>query len=63
MVGADGADNGETDEGIAYLYLGSAAGLSPTEAWTAESDQASAHFGIWVVSAGVVSGGGCGGVD
>ncbi len=38
----DDYDNGQTDEGRAYVYLGGAAGLSAGAAWTAESDQAGA---------------------
>jgi hypothetical protein len=45
VVGARRFDNGETDEGRAYLYLGSAGGLSVTPAWTAEGNQAGAIFG------------------
>ena len=35
-------DNGEADEGRAFVYHGSPAGLATTAAWTAESDQAGA---------------------
>ena len=58
LVGAWQYDNGETDEGAAFLYLGSASGLDPTPAWTAEADQPSASFGRWVSSAGDVNGDG-----
>ena len=58
IVGAPYYDNGQTDEGRAYLYLGSASGLSFTPVWTAESDQASANFGYAVASAGDVNGDG-----
>ncbi|MCB9686157.1 MAG: FG-GAP repeat protein [Alphaproteobacteria bacterium] len=58
IVGADSFDDGEVDEGAAFLYLGSASGLSATPAWSAESDQASAHFGSSVASAGDVNGDG-----
>jgi len=34
VVGAVNYANGETDEGRAYLYLGSASGLSAAPAWT-----------------------------
>ena len=42
IVGAPDYDNGQTDEGRAFVYLGSASGLAATPAWTAESNQASA---------------------
>jgi hypothetical protein len=55
VVGASFFDNGEVDEGNASLYLGSASGLSPTPAWTAEGNQAGAQFGISVATAGDVN--------
>ena len=58
IVGAYQYDDGEIDEGRAYVYLGSATGLSPTPAWTAESDQADARFGYSVGAAGDVNGDG-----
>jgi hypothetical protein len=56
IVGAEAYDNGQTNEGRALVYLGSATGLASTPAWTAESDQAGARFGISVASAGDVNG-------
>ncbi|MCB9374242.1 MAG: FG-GAP repeat protein, partial [Microthrixaceae bacterium] len=58
VVGAPYYDGGQTDEGSVYLYLGSAAGLSPTPAWSVESDQADSFFGGAVASAGDVNGDG-----
>lgn len=58
IVGAYRFDNGQSDEGRAHVYLGSPSGLSTTPAWTAESDQAGAHFGWCVATAGDVNGDG-----
>ncbi len=55
IVGADGFDNGQNDEGRAFVYLGSAGGLATTPAWTAESDQIGAQFGYSVAGAGDVN--------
>ena len=58
IVGAYYYDNGEADEGRSFLYYGSASGLAATPAWTAEGDQAGAHFGFSVSTAGDVNGDG-----
>ena len=58
IVGADSYDNGQGNEGAAWVYLGSAAGLSATAAWMAEGNQASAWFGHSVGTAGDVNGDG-----
>jgi hypothetical protein len=58
MVGAPKHDNGETNEGKAYLYLGSALGLSSTPAWTVESDQVEGWLGVSVAGAGDINGDG-----
>ena len=58
IVGSWRYDNGQTDEGRAYLYLGSASGLWATPAWMAEGDQAYAEFGLAVSGAGDVNGDG-----
>src|SRR6185436_20138077 len=58
IVGAYGYDNGQTDEGRAFVYDGSAAGLATSATWTAESDQAGASFGVSVATAGDVNGDG-----
>ncbi len=58
IVGAHGYDNGQTDEGAAFVYHGSADGLSATVGWTAESDQAEAWLGFSVGTAGDINGDG-----
>ena len=58
IVGAFVFDNGQSNEGRAFVYHGSASGLSATPAWTAESDQDGAFFGIAVATAGDVNGDG-----
>jgi len=58
IVGSDSYDNGQPDEGRAFVYLGSAAGLAATPVWTAESNQGFASFGVSVATAGDVNGDG-----
>ncbi len=58
IVGALYYDNGQTDEGRAFVYLGSASGLASTASWTAESDQDGAKFGVSASTAGDVNGDG-----
>ncbi|MEE9617942.1 MAG: integrin alpha, partial [Anaerolineae bacterium] len=55
IVGASHYDNGQTDEGRAYVYHGSASGLSASPNWTAESNQDGAWFGRRVGTAGDVN--------
>ncbi len=54
IVGAVSYDNGQTDEGKAYVFYGTASGVSPTAAWTGEGNQASAQYGYSVGTAGDV---------
>jgi hypothetical protein len=49
---------GPSCTGRASLYLGSAAGLSTSPAWTAQGEQLGAHFGVAVAEAGDVNGDG-----
>ena len=58
VVGARMFDNGQTDEGRAFVYHGSASGLASSAAWIAESDQEDACFGGSVSTAGDVNGDG-----
>ena len=58
IIGAPDFDNGQTNEGRAYLFHGSATGPSATAIWTFESDLASAQLGISVSTAGDVNGDG-----
>jgi hypothetical protein len=58
IVGAKWADGGETNEGRAYVYLGSPGGISTSAEWILESDQADAQFGFAVGTAGDVNGDG-----
>lgn len=51
-------DNGSTNEGRAYLYLGSIIGPATTPSWTAEINQANAQFGFRVAGVGDVNGDG-----
>jgi hypothetical protein len=61
IVGAPSYDNGQTDEGLAFLWYGGSGGLgtsgTPANAdRTLEKNQASAKFGYSVASAGNVNG-------
>jgi hypothetical protein len=57
-VGAYLYDNGQSNEGGAFIYHGSASGISTTASTTLESNQANARFGFSVSSAGDVNGDG-----
>ncbi|HOW51996.1 MAG TPA: integrin alpha [bacterium] len=62
IVSAYRYDNGQTDEGVVYIYHGSATGIAPAYARRLEVDQANASFGISVAAAGDVNGDGYGDV-
>jgi hypothetical protein len=58
VVSASRWDGAFPDEGLARVYLGSASGLAPAPAWSAEGGQATAAFGQSVALAGDVNGDG-----
>jgi hypothetical protein len=58
VVGADSFDHGQGNEGVAFIYHGSAGGLGSAPRRRAESDQDSAHFGRSAGTAGDVNGDG-----
>ena len=58
IIGAELFDNGQVDEGRVFLFFGSADGLNPVPAWSVESNQAGAEFGVNVATAGDVNGDG-----
>lgn len=60
IVAAPRYDNGQTDEGRVFVYLGSIEGVGSSFSWSAEGNQASAQFGFSVAGAGDVNGDGYG---
>ncbi len=58
IIGDTLYDNGQSHEGRASVYLGSAAGLATTPAWSVEGNQVDADLGASVASAGDVNGDG-----
>jgi len=56
IVGAYLYDNGQTDEGAAFVYHGSPTGLANSPSWIGESNQINASYGISVSTAGSVNG-------
>jgi len=58
IVGAPGADFGQSDEGVAFVFYGGASGLPVTPSAYLDIDQAESSFGISVSSAGDVNGDG-----
>jgi hypothetical protein len=55
IVGAPYFDGGQTDEGRAYLFHGSASGLEAEPAWVVESNRAGILFGYAVAGAGDIN--------
>ena len=58
IIGAYWYDNGQNNEGGAFVYHGSSSGLSSSADWTGESDSADAEYGWSVGTAGDVNGDG-----
>jgi len=58
IVGAPFYDNGETDEGAAFVYFGGAGAFNTTADAQLESNQVNAQFGTSVAGAGDVNGDG-----
>jgi FG-GAP-like repeat/Secretion system C-terminal sorting domain/FG-GAP repeat len=58
IVGAEDYDSGQTDEGVVFIYHGSAAGINNVAVTMAESDQGFSQFGFSVATAGDVNGDG-----
>ncbi|HMQ69983.1 MAG TPA: integrin alpha, partial [Ignavibacteria bacterium] len=58
IIGANLYDNGENNEGRAYIYNGSSSGISSTPAITLELNQGGEKFGSSVCNAGDVNGDG-----
>ncbi len=58
IVGAPNLTNGQSEEGRAYVYLGSPAGLNHRSYWTAEGNEAFDNFARSVSGAGDVNGDG-----
>jgi hypothetical protein len=58
IVGAEDYDNGNNDEGVVFIYHGSAAGINNTAVTMAESNQDLSQYGYAVASAGDVNGDG-----
>ncbi|MCB8983800.1 MAG: FG-GAP repeat protein [Ardenticatenaceae bacterium] len=55
IVGANWFDNGQVDEGAAFVFLGGPTGLAPAFAWRVESNTANEEFGVAVSTAGDVN--------
>lgn len=60
IVGAPHYDNGQSEEGVAFVFRGTPSGISKTASNMMEADQADAGFGTSVSAAGDVNGDGFG---
>ena len=60
IIGAPLFSNGESEEGLARVYSGSAGGLGSLPVWSVESNELGARFGWSVASAGDVNADGYG---
>ncbi|MCF2494590.1 FG-GAP-like repeat-containing protein [Dyadobacter chenhuakuii] len=58
VIGAYAYDKGQTNEGVAFIYHGSALGISNNANTILEGNQANAQFGISVSGAGDINGDG-----
>jgi hypothetical protein len=58
IVGALGYDGAYSNQGAAFLFLGSPSGLSATPVWSTEGGQANAQLGDWVAGLGDINGDG-----
>ena len=58
IVGAYQYDNGQTDEGAAFIYQGTAGGINTTASAILENNQAQSWMGVAVASAGDINGDG-----
>jgi len=58
LIGAYKYDDGQTDEGRIFLFLGSASGLAAAPDWTSDSNQNDARLGWSLAAAGDVNGDG-----
>jgi menaquinone-dependent protoporphyrinogen IX oxidase len=55
IVAASRYDNGQVDEGAAFIYYGSASGVNPAGSVMLQGEQAGARFGCFVSTAGDVN--------
>ncbi|MEM6730507.1 MAG: FG-GAP-like repeat-containing protein, partial [Myxococcota bacterium] len=58
IIGAENYDNGQNNEGAAFLFFGSAGGLAGSPDWSHEGDIGGIRFGTYVAGAGDVNGDG-----